>query len=332
MSAIPHIKKVDIVWLIGDVMDVKVLNKKGLLVALGLFFTGLVSLSSISVVHAANTGDAKNSVNIVVDNVGFQTPESVEYDAKHDVYLVANIHGSPFDEDNNGFISKLSPDGKVLDLKWIAGGKNGVKLSAPKGMVADGNTLYVADIDTIRTFDLTTGKPMASFPIAGSSFLNGVTPSSQGGVWVTDSGVAAGFKPAGTDAIYHVSAKGDITTLTKGQDLGRPNGILEKDGQLIMVTIASGQVHRFDLQGKLLSSEKLPYNKLDGLITDNNGNVIFSSWKAQAIKEMQKNAEPKTLFSGLESPADLGFDSKRERLLIPSFLTNKVWIKSLVNN
>jgi len=305
-------------------MSVKEFNKMQVSKKLGLVFASTLMLASGFVTVSAG--------NIVIKDVGFQTPESVEYDAQDDLYLVANIHGSPFAKDNNGFITKLNPQGKVLKLKWIVGGTNGVTLNAPKGMVALGNTLYVADIDTIRTFDLTTGKSIANYPIKGSSFLNGVTPSSQGGVWVTDSGVGPGFKPVGTDAIYHVSAKGVIKTLTTGQDLGRPNGILEKDGQLIMVTIASGQIHYFDLNGKLLSSEKLPYNKLDGLIMDNKGQVIFSSWKAQAIKEMQNNAEPKTLFTGLESPADLGFDSKRNKLLIPSFLGNKVWIKSLEND
>ncbi|WP_024850986.1 SMP-30/gluconolactonase/LRE family protein [Hydrogenovibrio kuenenii] len=302
-------------------MSVKVFNKKKVFATLGFLFAGTVLLSSVLTTASA--------ADIVVKDVGFQTPESVEYNPQGDSYLVSNINGSPFDKDNNGFISKLSPEGKVLDLKWIAGGKKGVTLNAPKGMVADGNTLYVADIDTIRTFNLTTGKPIANYPIAGSSFLNGMTPSSKGGVWVTDSGVAPGFKPAGTDAIYHVSAKRKIKTLTKGKDLGRPNGILEKDGQLIVVTIASGQVHHFDLNGEWLGAEAFPYNKLDGLIMDNKGNVIFSSWKAQAIKEIQPDANPKTLFTGLKSPADLGYDTKRNRLLIPSFLTNKVWIKSL---
>lgn len=298
-------------------MSVKSFYKKSLHAALGVLFIGSLGVSSAM------------AADITVENVGFQTPESMEYAANQDVYLVANIHGSPFEKDNNGFISRLSPDGEVLELKWIAGGQNGVELNAPKGMVADGDKLYVADIDHIRVFDLNTGKAITSYAFAGSSFLNGLSPSSKGGIWVTDSGVAPGFKPAGTDGLYHLSANGDIQTLSKGEDLGRPNGIIEKDGRLIMITIASGQVHHFTLDGKLLSSETLPYNRLDGLIMDNDGNLIFSSWKAQAIKQFEDEAEPITLFSGLESPADLGFDTKRQRVLIPSFLTNKVWIKSL---
>src|SRR5688500_17235795 len=41
---------------------------------------------------------------------GFQTPESVYYWADQDVYLVSNIHGTPVDADDNGFISKVSPE------------------------------------------------------------------------------------------------------------------------------------------------------------------------------------------------------------------------------
>ncbi|WP_319558111.1 hypothetical protein [Thiomicrorhabdus sp.] len=266
---------------------------------------------------------------MTVENVGFQTPESVEYSVKTDNYYVANINGSPFARDDNGFISLLSPQGEVLELKWISGGLNGVHLNAPKGMAALGNRLYVADIDRVRVFSLPDGKPLFEVEVPEASFLNGVTPASQGGIWVTDSGVKEGFKPSGKDAVYHISADGDLTTLVSGMDLGRPNGVLEKDDELLVVTIASGQVHHFDLKGKLLKSETLPFNRLDGLVEDVNGNVIVSSWTAKAALQWQEGAELKTIFEDLNSPADLGLDTQRNRLLIPSFLDNKVWIKSL---
>jgi len=294
--------------------------KSNALKASVLWIASFASMSAMSV-YASD---------IMIENVGFATPESMEYASAQDVYLVANINGSPFEKDNNGFISRLSPEGKVLDLKWIAGGQNGATLSAPKGMVAMDDRLYVADIDHVRVFSLPEGKPMASYEIAGSSFLNGVSVSSKGGVWITDSGVAPGFKPAGTDAIYHLSESGKITTLTKGEDLGRPNGIVETPNkQLVMITIASGQVHHFNLQGKLLSSQTLPYNRLDGLVMGADGELIFSSWTAKAIKKGLEEGEPETLFDELTSPADIGLDTKRNRVLIPSFMENKVWIKTL---
>src|SRR5262245_42159091 len=60
---------------------------------------------------------------IEVKDVGFATPESVLYLPDQDIYLVSNINGKPADHDDNGFISKLGPDGRVIDLKWIDGTK-----------------------------------------------------------------------------------------------------------------------------------------------------------------------------------------------------------------
>lgn len=269
------------------------------------------------------------TADFTIENVGFSTPEAMEYSAVNDRYLVANINGSPFGKDNNGFISMVSPEGKLEALKWIEGGKNGVELSAPKGMVATDDRLYVADIDHLRVFSLPDGKPLKSIHVPGAGFLNGVSIAKQGGVWVTDSGVKEGFKPNGKDAIYHISEAGTITTLTKGEDLGRPNGILQRGDELMMVTIFSGEVHHFDLNGKLLRTQKQPFNRIDGLVEDTHGNVIFSSWKDQSASQWQEGKPLKQLFSGMKSPADLGVDTKRNRLLIPSFLGNKIWVKDL---
>ena len=81
---------------------------------------------------------------------GFSTPESAVHDTIADVYLVSNINGSPFGDDKAGFISRVSPDGKVLDLKWIDGSSADVELNAPKGLALVAETLYVADVNVVR--------------------------------------------------------------------------------------------------------------------------------------------------------------------------------------
>ena len=83
---------------------------------------------------------------------GFLTPESVLHDSGQDIYFVSNINGSPTAKDNNGFISRLKPDGAVENLKFIEGGKGGVVLNAPKGLALHGDTLWVADIDVVRSW------------------------------------------------------------------------------------------------------------------------------------------------------------------------------------
>src|SRR2546428_5464953 len=82
---------------------------------------------------------------------GFQTPESILYEPRSDVYLVSNINGDPTASDGNGFISRVAPDGRILELKWIDGAKPGVRLNGPKGMAAAGGTPYRCEITPGRT-------------------------------------------------------------------------------------------------------------------------------------------------------------------------------------
>ena len=44
---------------------------------------------------------------------GFSGPESVRYDEEADVYFVGNFNGDAGALDNNGFISRMTPDGVV---------------------------------------------------------------------------------------------------------------------------------------------------------------------------------------------------------------------------
>lgn len=52
----------------------------------------------------------------------------VIYDPVSNFIYVSNINGQPWDQDGNGFISKLDLDGKIVERQWVTG------LSAPKGL------------------------------------------------------------------------------------------------------------------------------------------------------------------------------------------------------
>ena len=69
---------------------------------------------------------------IEVAEVGFATPESVLHDTVADVYLVSNISGAPVAKDDDGFISRLSPEGQVEQLKWIDGAASSVQPALPR--------------------------------------------------------------------------------------------------------------------------------------------------------------------------------------------------------
>src|SRR5947199_102908 len=122
----------------------------------------------------------------------------------------------------------VSPEGKVLNAKFIEGGKNGVTLHAPKGTAFVGNRLFVADIDTLRSFDRKTGKPVGALAVPGATFLNDVVATSDGTVYFTDTGMKPqgnDLVPSGSDAVYALK-DGQLSTVVKDKDLGHPNGII----------------------------------------------------------------------------------------------------------
>ena len=256
---------------------------------------------------------------------GFQTPESVLYDPDGDRYLVTNINGKPVDADNNGYISELSPDGKITKEKLIAGGANKVTLNAPKGAAISGGVLYVADIDTVRMFDLKTLASKGDVKIAGATFLNDVAAGPDSKVYVSDSGLKQGPKsldPTGTDAVY-VIEKGKAKPLAKTKDLGQPNGVWVTPKGLFVNTFGTNEVFRLDDKGAKQDVTKAPKGGLDGLFID--GDTIWvSSWEGQAIYTGKIGGTLDTAFSGLKSPADFGVDTKRKRIVIPLFLENTV--------
>ncbi|MBS2014475.1 MAG: hypothetical protein JST00_16435 [Deltaproteobacteria bacterium] len=258
---------------------------------------------------------------------GLSTPESVLFDEAADVYLVSNINGSPLEADGNGFISKLTPDGKVESLKWIEGGKNKVTLNAPKGLAIVGDVLYVADLDTVRMFDRKTGAPAGEVKIAGATFLNDLTVGTDGKVLVSDSGLkggAKGFEPSGTDAVYVIDKAKKVTPLAKSKDLGGPNGLLAIGEKTWVVTFGSGEMYSLDTKGKKSDVAKLPKGQLDGILALPNGDVLVSSWEGSVVYRGKPGAEMKAIVEDVKSPADIGYDKKRNRVLVPLFMENEV--------
>ena len=91
---------------------------------------------------------------------GLEAPHSFLADPVSNSYFISNINGESEARDNNGFITKLSDDGRITAFKFIEGGRGDVTLHAPKGMAVVDHVLYVTDLDTLRAFDKTTGKPL----------------------------------------------------------------------------------------------------------------------------------------------------------------------------
>src|SRR5690606_27467662 len=77
-------------------------------------------------------------------------------------------------------------------VPFINGADDDITLNAPKGMALVGDTLWVADIDAVRAFDVNTGNQLASIELASqrATFLNDAVAGPDGTVYITDSGIA----------------------------------------------------------------------------------------------------------------------------------------------
>ncbi|MCB2211236.1 hypothetical protein KQI52_03885 [bacterium] len=263
-----------------------------------------------------------------LDDAGFQTPESVLWDQEADMYYVSNLGGpQPLQKDDNGFISKITPDDQTVDPKWIAGGTKGITLNAPKGMARYGNWLLVADIDVLRVFNIADGTAVMDIPLPDATFANDVW-AAKGVVYVTDTGTE------GPGGIYAVTFEGEemlpvVDTMVRDAGLTNPNGIIEDQDMLYMVPYGGTGFFQINRDGEFTSIADSPMGSLDGLVKLKDGRFAFTSWDAKTVYVMDAEHVITPLFTDLESPADIGYDSKRDLLLIPQFMLDKVVAKPL---
>jgi hypothetical protein len=320
--------------------------------ALFLRASGTVALASLLAVCSPGASSGQISVS------GFVSPETVIHDTLTDVYLVSNVGGPPVTL-NHGFISRVSPDGTVLDLRWIQDGVNGVTLHGPKGLFLHRGELYVADVDTLRIFNRFTGAPIRDVPIPnpfaapgttpplatpGALFLNHVAVTGDGTAYISDQL---------NSAIFQVDPAWNASVLASGPQLGNPDGLMLDEGELTWVTFFGHEVRRMIRSGSIITEAALPAVDVAGLALGPNplppgalmldgyarhdGYLLVSSWVTGKIYKIGRSgtdigvvAQVTSLRdnpAGADGPAKISIDQKRNRLLIPLFQAGQLVIQ-----
>jgi hypothetical protein len=132
-----------------------------------------------------------------------------------------NIDGKPDQQDQNGFISKVSPlNGSIIELNWIKG------LNVPRGMAVYDNSnsskLYVSDITDLVAIDIESGKIINRFNAPGSAFLNDAVSDDQGNIYVSDTVTNTIYKQ---DANAKDSNNTSLQVWLQSPQLEGPNGL-----------------------------------------------------------------------------------------------------------
>ena len=269
-----------------------------------------------------------------IASVGFDEPENLVYDAASDVYLVSNIVGDPAARDNNGFISRVSPDGQVLTLKWIAGGVNGAVLDAPKGLAIRGDTLVVADVGAVHLFDRRTGAPIATHALPGL-VMNDVAWGADGTLWITDTGPDRTKTPADTtkdlDAVWQIMPDGRVRAVARGLALDRPDGILLDDDGALVTTFGASRIEHVSASGERGQQTvmTLPGGRVDGLRRLPDGAMVVTSWDTKSVYRARPGDSLRVLLAGVTSPAGVAVDTKRARLAVTSMQNNALYLLPL---
>jgi DNA-binding beta-propeller fold protein YncE len=265
----------------------------------------------------------------LVRDVGLEQPACVLYDAALDVYLVSNVNGDASARDGNGFISRLGPDGNVLELSWIQGGANGVTLDAPRGLAIAGDKLYVADIDTVRVFERTTGKPAGKLAFGPAFFVSDVASAPAGDVlYVAERGGAKPGQPARKAVLAAIYAFDGATSrlLRKGAELGEP-AALAADDDGVWVVAKSGALYRVRPDGTQDSVTQLPERGLTGLVRTRGGRLLVASAGASAVYVGKPEGPFEAFATELQAPGDIGYDERRSKLLVPLGADDAVYVQ-----
>jgi sugar lactone lactonase YvrE len=179
-------------------------------------------------------------------------------------------------------------------------------------------------------FVRTTGAPAGEICLRGATFLNDVATDATGQLSVTDTGVNADFSDNDADAIWRFAPGGESRKINEGSQLGGPNGIAFNDQGAYVVTFGTGEVYQVGLGGERRSLlPGAPEKQLDGVVFTNDGSYLYSSWGDRAVHHVSPSGTSDILLENVESPADIGYDAQRNRVLVPLFTPNQVIIKEV---
>lgn len=244
---------------------------------------------------------------------GFQEPESVVLEGRENVLYVSNINGDPTAKDGNGYISKISTDGRILSKAWVTG------LNAPKGLAVVFRKLFVADIDELVEITF-SNQAKKIYKAPDAKFLNDVTDDSMGRIYVSDTW---------DNAVYRATG-GKFTLWLKDPMLNGPNGLAAGHKRLVLASWGGGDAPGHMLTASLAKRELesfgdgRPIGNLDGIAPDGRGNFFVTDWVAGDLLLVAPTGEWIKVMHLGEGAADFFYFVQDGVLIVPLMKEGRV--------
>lgn len=254
----------------------------------------------------------------------FLTSESVLHDPERDVLYVTSFDaGFASTPDSTGFLSKLSMDGEIIELKWIT------NLNAPSGMGIYDNNLYILERGTLTEIDLDRGQIAARHTIPNSDFANDLAIDEQGAIYISDTSPSSHV-----DSRIYRFRNGDFEVWIDGPEINRANGLFIHENRLLVGNSGDGMLKAVDLRDKTIHNIIcLGPGVIDGIRLDNDGNYLVSHWEGQTyvVSPSGEIVEVLDTMNERSNIADFEFLREQNLLLVPTFLGNSVSAYRLSN-
>lgn len=264
------------------------------------------------------------------EDKGLASPESIiRYE---NTYYVANVGKKllPSEKDGDGFISMIDAEGIAQEEPFAK------ELDAPKGMVIVDGTLYVADVDKVKGYNLASGEMTAEidFSSKGTGFLNDLALKDGNEIFVSATDINKVFTLTVPD--------GEPQEIITMPTIQKPNGLAyDKDNDLLYVSTfapeAKGVIGVIEKKGNQNTFKTLSgayVGSLDGIALLGDY-IVFSDWNRQVllllVKETGQVAQyPVPLPSSqIKGPADLYLDLEGGEIWVPGMEENTITVVSL---
>ena len=240
----------------------------------------------------------------------FRFAESCTFDPARNLIIAMNAGNPQNVEENDGYASLLNPDGSVHTTKWIGVTRDGLTLNQPLGSAIANGRLYVADATFVRTFDLASGTPGTAWEVPGATGLNGIAVTSNGTVYVSNTG--------DPQRVHRITPNGQVSVFVDGQPLLLPNGVaIDQDGNIVVVNIGNNAVLTFNPSGELVRTEHAAEGGNDGVVVVQDGTKYVSSVRFGSVSRIRPGSEAEVIATGIPSAASMCYDSRQNQLVIP---------------
>lgn len=264
---------------------------------------------------ALTSGLVAAAPELIWETSGFVGPESVVYDEGRNVLYVSNMgtHGDG-QTAGDGFISRVSAEGKILELKWVTGFDN------PKGLALANGRLFVGDDKDLVEVDVAGGKVVARYaPADGPGDFNDCTADPAGNVYVSSGRLGEIFRLH--EGKFESWVKLDRT------NTGWINGLRAEKDRLLLggwtVRGADGKEQLGHISSISFEDKSLgrlgsePVCHIDGLEPDGKNGYTVTDWISGDVLHVSADGKPTPLMKLVQGTADHEYIVKKKQMLVP---------------